>query len=305
MTLLLIISSQANAQLRQYVFNNNLHENGHIVQDLVPRCPGSFATEYLPAYNVTHSVYEFPWSCGLEWFDTTNFITHSGRYTMEMYIKLDTVTNWRKIVDLKDRYDGSGLYQKDGRLYPYPGNESTDSILHPYQWNYIAFTRDSATKLMYFIVNGAVVSRDTDAYDNFITHGTLYFFGDDSSHTPAGIYQSGGSVAFINIYNYVIDTSILKTHNTDLAVTLGVQNVNAATKITASLSPNPAINYLRVGIESNEYRYSLLDVTGRILKSGELHNGSNTLDVSELTGGMYILKLSDGISSSVYKFMKQ
>lgn len=304
MTLLLIISSNVNAQLRQYVFANNLHENGHVIHDLVPRCAGSYATEYMPAYNVTHNVYEFTWGCGLEWFDTANFIGN-GTYTIEMYIKLDTLTSWRKIVDFKDRYQGVGLYQKDGRLYPYPGNVSTDTVLHGFQWAYIAFSRDSATSLMYFVVNGAVVSRDTDGVENFRHDGTMYFFGDDSSHSPAGTYQTGGSVAFINIYNHVIDTSILKTHNTDLAVTLGVQNVNAGTKITASLSPNPAINYLRIGIEANEYQYSLLDVTGRVLKSGDLHNGSNTLDVSELTGGMYILKLSDGISSSVYKFMKQ
>src|ERR1044072_79454 len=184
--------------------------------------------------------------------------------------------------------------KKKGRLYPYPGNVTTDTVLHDYQWSYIAFTRDSASRLMYFVVDGAVVSKDTDTHDNFITHGTLYFFGDDSSHTPDGIYQTAGSVAYINIYNYTIDTAILKTHNQDLGVTLGVQNVNATAKIAASLSPNPSSNYLNVSITATQYHYTLLDVTGRMLKNGELHNGDNRLDIGELTNGMYLLRLNDG-----------
>ncbi len=84
---------------------------------------------------------------------------------------------------------------------------------------------------------------------------------------------------------------------------------NALEDRTASvfaIYPNPAESEIYVGSQPNNSTYSILEMTGKEIKKGSLQNQQSIL-VTELPSGMYILKLTDNISgqNTSQKFVKQ
>ncbi len=59
------------------------------------------------------------------------------------------------------------------------------------------------------------------------------------------------------------------------------------------LYPNPADQLLNIETDFKESGFDVLDLTGRVLLSGEYNNRQNGLvDVSSLSSGFYILRLA-------------
>ena len=71
-----------------------------------------------------------------------------------------------------------------------------------------------------------------------------------------------------------------------------------------SLYPNPALNVLNVNINPDliNQPYSIIDGLGRVVLNGKLNEVENTINVEQLSKGIYYLKLSDNKSS---KFIKE
>ena len=65
--------------------------------------------------------------------------------------------------------------------------------------------------------------------------------------------------------------------------------------------PNPAITYLTVEL-TNESEIKIFDITGKIVITQSLKSGTNTIDVSGLSGGVYIIQTAAGAHS---KFVKR
>ena len=70
------------------------------------------------------------------------------------------------------------------------------------------------------------------------------------------------------------------------------------TQIDFNVYPNPVKHKLTVSI-TNEASYSLITVSGQVVKSGQLRTGENTLNVSSFSSGLYFLhvKTESGIST--------
>lgn len=80
---------------------------------------------------------------------------------------------------------------------------------------------------------------------------------------------------------------------------------NSSFKGNFKIYPSPAENFIIVeSYESEKMQYSLKDVTGRELKSGTAASAS-TIDLSDLTAGIYFIDLSTKTQSSTIKFMKK
>jgi hypothetical protein len=71
-----------------------------------------------------------------------------------------------------------------------------------------------------------------------------------------------------------------------------------------SLFPNPALNVLNVNINSNliNQAYTIIDSLGRVVLNGKLNDVENTINVEQLSKGIYYLKISENKS---YKFIKK
>lgn len=70
-------------------------------------------------------------------------------------------------------------------------------------------------------------------------------------------------------------------------------------KKTMKIYPNPVTQqrfFVEIPISTKGYLYSL---TGRLLRTVELKSGKNTVDVSTLSSGMYVLKTESGLTSKI------
>jgi hypothetical protein len=75
------------------------------------------------------------------------------------------------------------------------------------------------------------------------------------------------------------------------------------TQIDFNVYPNPVKHKLTVSI-TNEASYSLITVSGQVVKSGQLRTGENTLNVSSFSSGLYFLQVKTEKGISTKKIIK-
>ena len=78
---------------------------------------------------------------------------------------------------------------------------------------------------------------------------------------------------------------------------LGIKAVNVTSSFTASIYPNPAVGgtvTLKSALSGKGIFYVMSDMAGKIVKTGIISNNVQTVDISQLVRGSYMMKLSDG-----------
>ncbi len=117
------------------------------------------------------------------------------------------------------------------------------------------------------------------------------------SHYTAGDWDTYASAAAVAGLNNTFEIS--RTGLTSLSP-FAVADVNAELIVddekevlTIHLYPNPCTDVLNVAYSSNtdQYMYQIIDLTGKM--HAVIANGTNTFDVSGLTSGMYLLKITN------------
>jgi hypothetical protein len=286
----------------RYHFNGNLFETYLKAPALTAQCTGSYSTETL--VGVSKKTFLFDKGCGLVYDDVTkNFIT-SGSYTIELYFRMDTISGYRKLIDFDSLKQDAGLYNQSGKIVLYPNVYSMDSFVGAGVYQYVAITRDSSSKKMYINTNGKTVGSYTDigglyklGVDKLLT-----FFRDDKVTANE---QSKGAVAMIQISNYAMDSSTIKSNYGTLGKTLEVPG-STANAIKIVVSPNPATDLVKVSSEAN-CSYIICDITGKTISMGILRQGENDIAIDQLSNGLYLLKLAslEGAGHNTYRFSKQ
>lgn len=79
------------------------------------------------------------------------------------------------------------------------------------------------------------------------------------------------------------------------------------TGILASVYPNPARNYITIkltGTNQSRVNYSVADICGREIMSGQMASDRESLDLTTFPKGMYVVKLSDGANRQFVKVVK-
>ena len=72
----------------------------------------------------------------------------------------------------------------------------------------------------------------------------------------------------------------------------------------ALIYPNPAENVLKIkGLENNT-QFELLNAQGQVLLASMLNQNTNTIDVSELATGVYVVRLSHSIHTRHFRVLK-
>ena len=74
--------------------------------------------------------------------------------------------------------------------------------------------------------------------------------------------------------------------------------------ISLKLYPNPVLSILNVKVDSNliNQPYTIVDSLGRVILKGKLNDVDTTINVEQLSKGIYYLKVSDNIAN---KFVKE
>ena len=75
-------------------------------------------------------------------------------------------------------------------------------------------------------------------------------------------------------------------------------------QVDFSVYPNPVNNILNVSVQK-EASFKLITINGQVNKQGQLQTGENTLNVSNLSNGLYFLQVKTPKSISTKKIIKQ
>ena len=69
--------------------------------------------------------------------------------------------------------------------------------------------------------------------------------------------------------------------------------------------PNPASNQLKISAQEAISSVNVFDVSGRKVKSFTINNTNITLDISDLSEGVYLIKYKSAGKAGAAKFIKQ
>jgi hypothetical protein len=108
----------------------------------------------------------------------------------------------------------------------------------------------------------------------------------DANVTLADVLSDNGVV-------HVIDRVLIPTSN----------SVNNESTMNISIYPNPAVEFITINT-SSPVNYTIYDMSGRWMESGKAMNGQS-LNVSQLNAGMYIMQLSGVEGTERFTIVKQ
>ncbi len=121
----------------------------------------------------------------------------TDNYTLEVTVKVEEISSWRKIFDFKNQNSDSGLYVYNGQLQFYP-QEPGGEIQANTSYR-LRLDRDKATKKVQGFINGVRAFDFIDANDDAVLQDQkLILFMDDVT-TSTEI--SGGVVTRLRIWD--------------------------------------------------------------------------------------------------------
>lgn len=75
---------------------------------------------------------------------------------------------------------------------------------------------------------------------------------------------------------------------------------------TITLHPNPATDKVVLQYDDNQPAVGeILDITGKLIKSVNLHQGDNEIPIVQLSAGAYLIKVKGEQKTSTTRFVKQ
>ncbi|MCH2199206.1 MAG: T9SS type A sorting domain-containing protein [Flavobacteriales bacterium] len=81
-------------------------------------------------------------------------------------------------------------------------------------------------------------------------------------------------------------------------------SVNDLNKLSLKVWPNPASDILNIQLNIASAEYRLTDINGRLIQAGNLNAYLNTINVTNLAKGMYVLEVRSGAASQMVRVMR-
>jgi hypothetical protein len=117
-------------------------------------------------------------------------IPKAGRasYSISLYLRLDDVAGYRRLVAFGPNTRDAGLYVEDGYLDLYPKKESSAPVIGPDEWVRVLVTRNGATGRMVVYVNGVRKLAYRDVIGQYkLKKGIAVLLQDDGGEHPSGV----------------------------------------------------------------------------------------------------------------------
>lgn len=226
-------------------------------------------------------------------------------FTFSVWVNMNSfpATNWANAEFVSNGYGNSNGY---GIKYGVnkQGMNCVEVIVYGSEDNATVSTFVPDTNTWYHYI----CTKSDDNYNLYI-NGTLSSSGSFVSFPVKGFFVVGavrGSIndtAFSNFFNGQIDdigfwnrslteSEVKNLYNNSV---LGVEE--SSTTNFYSIFPNPTQNQITIQIPNDikATRYIVTNCLGNSLLTGELSNGKSTIDVSNLSDGLYLIQIGVGI----------
>jgi len=287
-----------------YYFNNNLHgTNG--APDLIPQCAATptFSNDDFSSIGAgVRPVFNIATDCGLLFADSANFL-QSGSYTIVLFMMMENVNGYRKLIDFKNLALDNGLYSLGGELGFYGSPALFSNNIYTDSTYFTAIiSRDNTTKNVNMYANGQLVGsfRDTTNIAVYDSSRFLYFATDDSSTTTEALK---GKLAMLRIFNYALDSAAAVAQT--MTGTLLSVSETAAESTQTTIYPNPTTGILHIAYTAHSAAsIDIYTIDGRLIQQDQLSDSGN-ISISPLPAGLYTMLISTQNSISYHKIIKQ
>jgi hypothetical protein len=142
---------------------------------------------------------------------------------------------------------------------------------------------------------GVLTATQTDAtYQWYQCPSTLLTGATNQSYTPtaAGDYKVDVTVSGCTVTSACATFTTLGTSSFDISATFKIY-------------PNPATNLVNIDFQDVEdAAVTVSDINGRVLFTQKLNNTSNTINIDNLSSGMYLFKVNSDKGSATSKIVK-
>lgn len=125
-------------------------------------------------------------------------------------------------------------------------------------------------------------------------------FTADSSYTP----EYDGDFYVLFKFGGNVDPTTASLTDVVLMEEGSGLGLNMLNQSVVKVYPTSATEFIKVSGLRNEARAEIYSVTGSLISSSRIRN-SQSIDVSSLSSGIYVLQLSEGAERSTHKFFKQ
>ncbi|MDD2387883.1 MAG: T9SS type A sorting domain-containing protein [Bacteroidales bacterium] len=159
----------------------------------------------------------------------------------------------------------------------------TASFTYNVEGNFVYFTNESENATSYSWNFG----------DNQLTPST------STDENPVFNYTVGGS--------YTVTLTASNGCSTDTySTTIDISTSVCETNISSGIYPNPANSQLFINIENtSEFSYQIININGQLMQSGISIDNGTGIDISEMSSGVYFIKIKTSNESFINQFIKE
>ena len=256
-------------------------------------------------------------------FEDRNNIAAKGPVTMPVSATTKTVNY---VLSLKDSVDPDGNYLRYIRIptdFQVPVGSIT-SVVIKYVPGYDYNNGDTIRRIDYNTSTQTIVSETNlkNVFTMGIINDTNFAHFLDATSAYNGRFMEDQDVRYdvdkdyltgadwnpnhlpvYNFYWYAIPYASMKISVDDERWDLSVKDPNP---IVSKIYPNPANNQVKIELINDETaELSIVNMLGQVVNVATLNEMDNTVDVSSLSSGIYMLKISQGGNVYTTKFIKR
>ncbi|MDD4150708.1 MAG: T9SS type A sorting domain-containing protein [Bacteroidales bacterium] len=126
-----------------------------------------------------------------------------------------------------------------------------------------------------------------------------FFPGTSTEENPSFTYTTDGS--------YVVTlTSTNECSSVTYSTTIDISTSVCETNVIKSIYPNPASSQLFINLENaTEFSYQIINLNGQLIQSETTLNNGTRIDISEISSGVYFIKIEASNQSFINQFIKE
>ena len=211
-------------------------------------------------------------------------------------------------------WDGSALAPLSESLITYTGNEISNLKLYEaptsqLEWTYdIYYTYSGGTPSLIeaYPVTGGVPSTTVEVEINYTFNSdnqlSLYqiYFGGDLFGQQGYTYDTEGFVVKIENSDLDFSTSAIYLSEVKDFYYQSTANLIELPTVKATIYPNPSNDFITIESDSQVDRISVLTTDGKVM----IEQKGNTVNVSNLTVGIYVVNITTTEGTTQTRFMK-
>ena len=158
-------------------------------------------------------------------------------------------------------------------------------------FKYAPANGDQGSIQVYFFQQGIPIGSHLETFNSSAAYSTF--------SSPITIFGTPDSIIFIASSGNN-PGSVLKLD--DLSFSGGTISVNEFDKFEVSIYPNPANEIVMIKYEG-EFNYQIIDLRGNIIRSENNIQGTQSINISDLQAGVYLIQLSNNEKTSVHSLV--